>query len=136
MNNYLIHLVIPNTRSCHLLFKKINQAKLYMLLQLLFLRLCSPLTVALLLHYMLPQLLVPRLCLLLFVEINLPFNYCNMIAVEPHIIDSLKEMFTKNWPSPTPHAMERVSDFCKLYTLVKAQNLPNALGASSGPKRP
>lgn len=60
---------------------------------------------------------------------DLPFHLCNQIEVQDHIRDSLKSMFTTNWPTPTPQAWKNNPSFCELYALVKAKNLPNALGA-------
>lgn len=60
---------------------------------------------------------------------GLPFHLCNPIEVQDHILASLTEMFATNWPSPTPVAIKQDPQFCKIYNLVKAKNLPNALGA-------
>lgn len=60
---------------------------------------------------------------------QLPFHLCNNIDVENHILDSLKDMFANNWPSPTSNAFKQAPQFCEIYDLVKAKNLPNALGA-------
>lgn len=60
---------------------------------------------------------------------GLPFHLCNPLDVQVHILDSLRTMFANNWPSPTQHAFQQDPGFCKVYNLVKAQNLPNALGA-------
>lgn len=60
---------------------------------------------------------------------DLPFHLCDPLDVQDHICNSLKDMFTKNRPSPTSKAIDQDTGFCKLYNLVKDKNLPNALGA-------
>lgn len=60
---------------------------------------------------------------------DLPFHLCNNIDVQDSIKESLNNMFASNWPMPTDEACKRDPTFCKIYSLVKEKNLPNALGA-------
>lgn len=60
---------------------------------------------------------------------ELPFHLCNQLDVQQSTCKALKDMFATNWPSPTSHAIKQDQGFCKIYNLVKAKNLPNALGA-------
>lgn len=59
----------------------------------------------------------------------LPFHLCNGIDVNDDVLESLKRMFTNNWPEPTTLASHQDPIFCDIYNKVKAMNLPNALGA-------